>query len=308
MENKLPTYDKIMLPLLKLISDEKTYTNKEAEEKLGNFFNLSIEELQITLPNGRRKFYDRINWAKTYLKKADLIVSGSSRGEFKITKEGLELLSKNIKTLDAKYLEKNYSNFSKFYKSSSKNKIDSENIIESNSNTPMESLDESFNILERELKTNLLEKIKTMDWYKFEKMVIDLIIKMGYGGSKTEILNSLTKQSNDEGIDGIINEDRLGLDRIYLQAKRWKDTTISRPEIQKFVGALAGQGATKGIFITTSNFSIQAIDYCKKLSNQKIILINGEKLTELMIEFNVGTFIEQTYEIKKIDMDYFSEE
>lgn len=162
--------------------------------------------------------------------------------------------------------------------------------------------------IKESLIDELLEKLKDVNFYKFENIVVDLIIKMGYGGSKSEAKQSLTKRGSDEGIDGIINEDRLGLDRIYVQAKRWKDNNVSRPEVQKFAGALDGQGATKGIFITTSNFTKEAIDFSENLYNKKIILIDGYKLAELMIEFNVGISTEVIYEIKKIDSDYFLDE
>ncbi|MGL5021769.1 MAG: restriction endonuclease [Cetobacterium sp.] len=303
----IPSYEELMLPLLQSIKDGKIHLNEEIEKKLAKKFELTAEEIQevVSIKNKKRKFYDRINWAKTYLKKAQLIEGTNKRGEFKITKRGLEVLEEAPLILDAKYLRKypEFLNFQKIGKNDISKKNESKQV-----DTPMEGLEKIYELLNNELKEEMLEKLKKVDFYKFEAIVIDLVVKMGYGGSKAEISQSLTKKSSDEGIDGIINEDRLGLDRIYLQAKRWNNTTVGRPEVQKFVGALAGKGAMKGIFITTSTFTKEAVIYCENLTSQKIVLIDGNKLVELMVEFNIGLYTEQIYEIKKIDLDYFLEE
>ncbi len=274
---------------------------------MANEFQLTEEEIQefVSIKNKKRKFYDRLNWAKTYLKKAQLIEGTDKRGEFKITKRGLKVLEEPPLILDAKYLRKypEFLNFQKIGKDDVSKKNELKQI-----DTPAEGLEKIYELLNNELKDEMLERLKKINFYKFESIVIDLVVKMGYGGSKIEISQSLTKKSNDEGIDGIINEDKLGLDRIYLQAKRWSNTTIGRPEVQKFVGALAGKGAIKGIFITTSTFTKEAITYCENLTSQKIVLVDGNKLVELMVEFNIGLYTEQIYEIKKIDLDYFLEE
>lgn len=298
----IPSYEEMMLPLLRYIKDEEIHSNKECEIALIEIMGLTQEESQekVSEKGKKRKFYDRINWAKSYLKAAKLIETTEKRGEFKITQKGKEVLKTNPSIINNIYL-KQYPEFLQFI-----NKKNEKNFtLENFENTPIEELEKSYKILNNSLKEELLERLKTSDFYKFEAIVIDLIIKMGYGGSKTEISTSLTKKTSDEGIDGIINEDRLGLDRIYLQAKRWKDSVVGRPEIHKFVGALAGQGAIKGIVITTSSFSKEAISYCKGLSAQKIVLIDGDKLVDLMLEFNIGLYIEQVYEVKKIDLDYF---
>lgn len=234
-----------------------------------------------------------------------MIEGTDKRGEFKITKRGLEVLEEPPLILDAKYLRKypEFLNFQKIGKDDVSKKNELKQI-----DTPAEGLEKIYELLNNELKDEMLERLKKINFYKFESIVIDLVVKMGYGGSKIEISQSLTKKSNDEGIDGIINEDKLGLDRIYLQAKRWSNTTIGRPEVQKFVGALAGKGAIKGIFITTSTFTKEAITYCENLTSQKIVLVDGNKLVELMVEFNIGLHTEQIYEIKRIDLDYFLEE
>lgn len=306
----IPTYEEVMLPLLKAIYDGNVHTNKECEEKLSKVFNLTESEVNEKLPSGKRKFYDRLNWAKTYLRNAELIALADKRGQFKITQEGCKLVESKPTCVNTKYLLDHYPKFVEYINRSRKNKsldispsIDDTNTEEIK--TPVEKLEESYNEIREALRDELLEKLKQIDFYKFENVVIELIIKMGYGGSKVEAKESLTKKSNDEGIDGIINEDRLGLDRIYVQAKRWKDSTVGRPEVQKFAGALDGQGALKGIFITTSNFSKEAVDYSNSLFNKKIILIDGHKLTDLMIEFGVGVSTEAVYEIKRIDTDYF---
>ena len=303
----IPSYEELMLPLLKAIRDEKIHSNEEIEKRLANEFQLTEEEIQefVSIKNKKRKFYDRLNWAKTYLKKAQLIEGTDKRGEFKITKRGLEVLEEPPLILDAKYLRKypEFLNFQKIGKDDVSKKNELKQI-----DTPAEGLEKIYELLNNELKDEMLERLKKINFYKFESIVIDLVVKMGYGGSKIEISQSLTKKSNDEGLDGIINEDKLGLDRIYLQAKRWSNTTIGRPEVQKFVGALAGKGAIKGIFITTSTFTKEAITYCENLTSQKIVLVDGNKLVELMVEFNIGLHTEQIYEIKRIDLDYFLEE
>lgn len=308
----IPTFEEVMLPLLKVIYDGNIYTNKECEQKLSEEFNLTESEINEKLSSGKRKFYDRLNWAKTYLKNAGLIES-EKRGKFKITQEGSKLVDSKPLCVNKDYLSDHYPKFVEYMHRSRKNIPQDISSSGDDTNTeeiktPVEKLEESYNEIREALRNELLEKLKQIDFYKFENVVIELIIKMGYGGSKLEAKESLTKKSNDEGIDGIINEDRLGLDRIYVQAKRWKDSTVGRPEVQKFAGALDGQGALKGIFITTSNFSKEAIDYSKNLFNKKIILIDGHKLTDLMIEFGVGVSTEAVYEIKRVDTDYFLDE
>lgn len=309
----IPTYEEVMLPLLKVIYDGNVYTNKECEDKLSIEFNLNESEKNEKLPSGKRKFYDRLNWAKTYLRNAGLIELAEKRGKFKITQEGRELVDSKPICVNKEYLLEHYPEFVEYINRSRKNKSlyilpSRDGTTTEEIKTPVEKLEESYNEIREALRDELLEKLKQIDFYKFENVVIELIIKMGYGGSKVEAKESLTKKSNDEGIDGIINEDRLGLDRIYVQAKRWKDNTVGRPEVQKFAGALDGQGAMKGIFITTSNFSKEAIDYSTNLFNKKIILIDGHKLTDLMIEFGVGVSTEVVYEIKRVDTDYFLDE
>lgn len=212
----IPTYEEVMLPPLKLISDGNVYNNKYCEEELAKEFNLTEEEVNLKLQSGKKIFYDRINWAKTYLKNAGLI-DIPKRGQFKITSKGVSLLKENIIKLDSKYLEK-YEEFNDYLHRSRKNtEKEMKEVLntEVKDKTPIENIEESFKEIKSSLADELLEKLKDVDFFKFEEIVLDLLIKMGYGGSRAEAKKA-TKKTGDEGIDGIINEDRLGLDRIYI--------------------------------------------------------------------------------------------
>ncbi|HHW57794.1 MAG TPA: restriction endonuclease [Clostridia bacterium] len=300
----IPTYEEIMLPILGLLSDGNERDLKYCEEKLAEMFKLSKDELNLRLQSGQRIFYSRVGWAKTYLKEAGLIES-PKRGVFRITERGQEVLKENPKKLDSKYLMK-YEEFRDFKGRKGGTPPIPPNNGGPGEETPIERIDEAFKEIRASLAKELLQKLKEIDFYKFEEIVLDLLVKMGYGGSREEAKKA-TRRTNDEGIDGIINEDRLGLDRIYIQAKRWQNTVVGRPEIQKFSGALDTPGANKGIFITTSTFSNDAVEYANRLTNKKIILIDGYQLAEYMIDFNVGVSVQEVYEIKRIDNDYFEE-
>lgn len=307
----IPTYDQVMLPLLKFIKNGNVYNNKQCIEGLSKYFNLTEDEMNQRLSSNKKIFYDRVNWAKTYLSKAKLIES-ISRGKFKITKDGSALLKENVEYIDAKFLLK-YDCFKDYFykgRDTSKNKDDkdvSTEVVPVQDKTPLENLENTLKEIKESLIDEVLEKVKEIDFFYFEEIVLDLLIKMGYGGSR-ESAKRATKKTGDEGIDGIINEDRLGLDRIYVQAKRWKDTVVGSTKIREFSGALDPTGVTKGVFITTSTFTEGATKYAEQLSSKKIVLIDGKQLAEYMIDFNVGVSVESTFEIKKIDMDYFIEE
>ena len=303
----IPTYEQLMLPLLEVLRNESIYTNKECIDILAEKLNITEEELRELLPSGKKKvFYDRVNWAKTYMKKAGL-VEAPRRGTMRIMQLGLELLQENPLELKSKDLLR-YSSFNDFINASNRNQENSAiNEVSLNEKTPSEEIANAFENLKTSLADEILEKINSCSFEFFEKLVIELLIKMGYGGSREEA-GRATKKTGDEGIDGIINEDRLGLDSIYIQAKRWKDTLVGRPEIQKFSGALDTPGASKGIFITTSTFSKEAREYVKAINTKNIVLIDGMQLAQYMIEFNVGVSTEIIYEVKKIDTDYFIEE
>lgn len=297
----IPSYEKFLLPVLKLLSDGKVRTKQEIVRTMAKQFQLSEDELAETLPSQTQPTYvNRIGWAITYLKKAELIVS-PSRANFKITDEGKKLVENNVSDLTAKVL-KQYEPFLKFIKTSHKQN-DTDHTIQEET-TPLENMINNFELLKKEVCDEILQKILEQSSDFFEQLVVDLVVAMGYGGS-IEDAGKATKRTGDEGIDGIIKQDRLGLDNIYLQAKRWqRDNVVSRPEIQKFVGALAGQGARKGIFITTSRFSKDALEY-KPRNDTSVILIDGQKLVELMYEYNIGVTTEMKFEIKRLDSDYF---
>lgn len=306
----IPDYQSIMLPLLRLASDGETHLFRSAVEELANQFSLTPEERRELLPSGKQPTFDnRVGWARTYLTKAGLL-SSPKRGKFLITELGQKILNKKPTRIDVKFLEQfdDFVKFKNFSKAKNENKISesSSNFKDlNNETTPEETLECAYQSIRTDLANEILDKIKRCSPAFFEDLVVDLIVKMGYGGSRKEAGQAIGR-SGDEGIDGIIKEDRLGLDIIYIQAKRW-ESVVGRPEIQKFAGALQGQRSRKGIFITTSSFSREASEYVKNIDT-KIILVDGAALAEYMIDNNVGVTVEVTYELKRIDSDYFSED
>lgn len=300
----IPDYQTIMLPLLKVTADGDEHFLHDVIEALAEDFGLSEEERREMLPSGQQGiFRNRVGWALTYIKKAALL-EATRRGYFRITDRGKDVLSHSPAKIDAKFL-KQFPEFIEF-KQRRKEKPDKPEITpKPDIETPEEALEDAYQKLREGLAADVLQNIKECSPAFFERLVVDLLVKMGYGGSRKEAGQAIG-QIRDGGIDGIIKEDKLGLDIIYIQAKRW-EATVGRPEIQKFAGALQGQRARRGIFITTSNFSRDALDYVKNIDT-KIILIDGERLAELMIDHNVGVSPLASYEIKKIDTDYFIEE
>jgi len=301
----IPDYQEIMLPLLKFSSDKKEHSLREAYDELADTLNISDSERKEMLPSGQQEvFNNRVTWARTYLKMAGLI-ENTRRGYFKITNRGLETFSKNLTKIDNSYLEQ-FGEFKDF--KSRKRKIEKSTTkatVGFKESTPEEMLETAYQDLRDDLVNDVLKTLKSCSSSLFEKIVVELLVKMGYGGSRQDAGRAIGK-SGDEGIDGIIKEDRLGLDIIYIQAKKWENT-VSRPEIQKFAGALQGQRARKGIFITTSNFSKEAYEYASKIEN-KIVLIDGDRLAQLMIDTDLGVSKTATFEVKRIDSDYFIEE
>ena len=297
-----------MLPVLKLATDGGDHKFSQAVEKLADEFNLSTEERNELLPSGSQAvFNNRVGWARSYLKQAGLLES-PKRGFFTITQKGKELLATNPDKIDISILEQ-YPEFVEFKnrkKEKSDNEVQLETATEQESTlTPEDALASAYKQLRLALESDVLSSIKEASSSFFERLVVDLLVKMGYGGSRQEAGKALGK-SGDGGVDGIINEDRLGLDVIYIQAKRWEGS-VGRPEIQKFAGALQGQRARKGVFITTSSFTKEAIEYAS-LIESKIILIDGEHLSKLMVEHNIGVSTVGQYEVKKLDTDYFDNE
>jgi restriction system protein len=304
----IPDYQSLMLPLLKLVADKQEHKYRDLIENLATEFQVTEEERKELLASGNQAIFDnRVGWAKTYLKKAGLLDS-PKRANFVITQIGLDTLKKNPDRVDAKYLRQ-FPAFLEF-QNASRNDNDSEEeivIVETNEQTPEENLDKAYQRIRKSLASELLNRVVELSPTFFERLVVELLVKMGYGGSIKDAGKAIGK-SGDEGIDGTIKEDKLGLDIIYIQAKRWRPANVvGRPELHKFVGALAGQGAKKGIFITTSNFTKEASEYTPK-NETKIVLIDGEQLAQLMIDYNLGCTTQQIYELKKIDSDYFGEE
>lgn len=304
----IPDYQSLMLPLLKLVSDGQEHKYRDLIERLALEFNITNEERKELLASGNQAIFDnRVGWAKTYLKKAGLLDS-PKRATFIITELGRQTLEKNPEKIDAKFLRQ-FPAFMEFQNASRSNESEEGeiSIIENIVQTPEENLDKAYQRIRKSLASELLNKVVELSPAFFERLVVELLVKMGYGGSIKDAGKAMGK-SGDEGIDGTIKEDKLGLDIIYIQAKRWKHgNVVGRPELQKFVGALAGQGAKKGIFITTSTFSKEAVEYTPR-NETKIVLIDGEQLAQLMIDYNLGCTTQQVYELKKIDGDYFGEE
>jgi restriction system protein len=300
----IPTFQSILLPFLDFASDKKQHSLKECIEYLTRYFNLTEDEQKRLLPSGKQTiFFNRVGWSRTHLKKAGLL-EYPSRAFFQITPRGLELLKTKPEKITTSLL-KQYPEYLDFVGITEIVSKQSDSVTETmgdNQQTPEELLEYSYQEIRGNLALEILEKVKSCPPDFFEKLVVELLVKMGYGGSIKEAGRAIGK-TGDEGIDGIIKEDRLGLDTIYIQAKRW-ESVVGRPELQKFVGALAGQGAKKGIFITTSRFSEQAKSYSPK-NDIKLVMIDGEELAQYMIDVDLGVSSISEYKIKKIDFDYF---
>ncbi|HOC37293.1 MAG TPA: restriction endonuclease [Tenuifilaceae bacterium] len=299
----IPDFQSIMLPFLNIISDGQEHSTNEINDQLANYFNLTPEEINTYLPSGSQKIFpNRVAWAKAYLKMAGLIET-TKRGYLKITESGKSFLDTKPQEINIKVL-KSLPVFQENYGKSNKEESVNDNENFHSKSTPEEIIERSYLNIRKNLSQELLQKIKSCSPKFFEYLVVELLVKMGYGGTIKDAGQSIG-QTGDEGIDGIIKEDRLGLDVIYIQAKRWENV-VGRPEIQKFVGALAGQGAKKGVFITTSKFTGEAKSYQTR-NETKIVLIDGEKLADLMIDYNLAVSTTNTFEIKRIDNDYFEE-
>jgi restriction system protein len=301
----IPDFQTIMLPFLQLASDGEEHSIHEVVESLAGLFKVTEEEQSILLPSGQQPiFYNRVGWARTYLKKAKLL-EDPRRGYFRITSRGREVLQSNPDRIDMKYLRK-FPEYIEFRESAREAAETSQVEEVLGVLTPEEALEEAYQKIREDLVDDVLKAVKKTSPGFFEKLVVELLVKMGYGGSRRNAARAVGG-SGDEGIDGIIDEDRLGLDTIYIQAKKWKeDSPVGRPEIQKFVGALQGQKAKKGIFITTTRFTEDAKTYALNIDT-KVVLIDGIRLANLMIDYNIGVSERTLYEIKSLDSDYFGE-
>ena len=300
----IPDFQSILLPLLSFSSNGKQHSTQESIEYLSEYFCLTDDERKELLPSGKQPIFDnRVGWSRTHLKKAGLL-QYPTRSFFQITDRGVEFLKTNPEKITISLL-KQYPEYLEFIGSTSRSLVELSKSTSNEEKTPEENLEYSYQEIRNNLAVEILEKVKSCSPDFFERLVVELLVRMGYGGSIKEAGKAIGK-TGDEGIDGIIKEDRLGLDTIYIQAKRW-DNVVGRPELQKFVGALAGQGAKKGVFITTSRFSDQAKSYSPK-NDIKLVMIDGEELAQYMIDFDLGVSIVSEYKIKKIDSDYFESE
>jgi restriction system protein len=312
----IPSYQTLMLPLLRL-ADKGEVALQDAVETLAQEFQLTSEEAAQRLPGGQRVIYNRTGWAKTELVKACLIEQ-PKRGSFRITQRGKDLLAVSPPTLSRNYFYEHYPEFREFIEQSQRRQgtgseealiPTGENTPATSSpaaNTPYEQIDAAARALNSALEADLLARIRLVDPAKFEQLVVDLLISMGFGGGDPEMGERLGR-SGDGGIDGVIQEDALGLDAVYVQAKRYQDgNTVGAPALQAFVGSLVGQRANKGVFVTSSKFSEQAKDYVRRVQH-RIVLIDGEEFARLLVRHGVGVREDRSVTIKKMDEDYFAE-
>lgn len=301
----IPDFQTIMLPMLRIVGDEQEHSIHELLDQLADHFSLTKEELNEMLPSGKQTtFYNRVGWARTYLSKSGLLEM-TRRSYYRITDRGKKVLQSNPPRIDMKFLER-FPEYVEFREKDGgrrrpQGEISQAQVIETK--TPEEILDDAYQEIRDNLAQELLIVVKQSSPAFFERLVVELLVKMGYGGSRSEAARAVGS-TGDEGIDGIIDEDRLGLDTIYVQAKKWENS-VGRPEIQKFVGALMGKRAKKGIFITTSNFTQEAINYVSSI-DFKVVLVDGKRLAEYMIDYDVGVTGAISYQLKRIDSDYFS--
>lgn len=303
----IPDYQTLMLPVLRAAEEGEVRVPFVADliaERIG----LSDAEREEMLPSGKQRIlHNRVHWAKFYMSKAGLLDS-PKRGVFRASEAGRALLAERPERIDVELL-KSYPAFADFY-GQDVTGVEPDTLSTSvtaggSVATPEEQIDAAHTILNAALKAEILQRILEQSPAFFERLIVELLVAMGYGGSHEDAARQLGK-SGDGGIDGVIDEDRLGLDRIYVQAKRYASASIGRPEVQGFVGSLVGMSASKGVFVTTSSFSKQAVDYVKTLQ-QRVILIDGQRLSELMIEFGVGVRINRVVEVKRLDEDFFAD-
>ncbi len=300
----IPDFQSIFLPLLKACADGQEHTKQELLPLLAKQFGLTDDELSIKLASGKQGMFDnRVAWTKTHLKQAGLIES-LRRGVFRISARGVGVLQENPSFLNIRYLKR----FPEYVIFNTGKPKDESKLVEPtfvSAETPDELIAGGYKQLREALAMDLIGRIKSVSPSRFEELVVELLLKMGYGGTQ-EDAGRVVGKSGDGGIDGIIHEDRLGLDVIYIQAKRW-EADVGRPEIQKFVGALAGNKASKGVFITSSGFSNGAREYAAHI-NHRVVLIDGAMLAELMMDFDLGVSVKDVYTVKRLDTDYFEED
>lgn len=300
----VPDFQSLALPLLQVAADGLEHPLADARNALAAKFQLSATDIEEMLPSGRQsRFSNRVAWAKSYMQQAGLLTT-PRRGQFQITERGRAVLADPPERIDIKFLER-FTEFAEFRsRHGEESSADLQPAADPGSETPEEALESAYATMRASLAADVLARVKAGSDKFFEQLVVELLLKMGYGESRSES-GRVVGRSGDEGIDGIISEDRLGLDVVYLQAKKWEGT-VGRPEIQKFVGALHGKRAKKGVFITTSSFSAEAVAYVEHI-DPRVVLIDGHRLAEFMVDFEVGVATSRTYHAKRVDSDYFEE-
>lgn len=305
----VPKFYEFFGSFLRALSDGNVHKSKDVQKAIAVDMNLSPEDMVEQLPSQRQATYvNRINWARTYLDRAGLITT-PTRGHYQITDEGRKALQSG-ETIDLDYLDR-YESFRQFHTVNPSGEKQSQTVMaqqEEEEKTPTEIMSAAFEKMNSSLAGDLMDMVMGLEPTEFETLVVKLLLKMGYGYG-IEDAGMVTRATGDGGIDGIIKEDQLGFNNIYIQAKKWSaDHKVSRPEVQKFAGALQGEKATKGLFITTTEFTKDAQDFAANLLGSNIVLIDGNQLTKLMIKYNLGVAVEQTFEVKRIDSDFFSED
>jgi restriction system protein len=303
----IPDFQSLMLPLLRLLADEREWAMRDLTRALEDEFDLTEGERQEMLPSGNtRVIVNRVAWAKAHMKMAGLIAP-VRRGYAKITGDGKVLLGRNPASIDLKVLAQ-FPAYQEFQKRK-KSETAAELVVPEEAATPLitpdEQIDVSHTELHEALAAEILEQVMQFSDSRFEQLVVELLVAMGYGGSIADAGKAVGRRG-DGGIDGVIKEDRLGLDVIVIQAKKWTNGSVGRPDVQAFVGSMEGFRASKGVFITTSTFSGPAVEYIQQIQ-RKIALIDGRLLANLMIEHGVGVTTYRTIQLKRLDMDYFQE-
>jgi restriction system protein len=302
--NIVPPYHTLMLPLLKVMSGGYEMTTKQMRDEVAQNLGLSVEALSERLPSGTQNAFDnRMGWARTYLFKAGLL-DRPRRATYAISETGKKLLANPPAEINVDFL-RSYEQFNQFFGSSKSDKesLASTDVIDDEL-TPEEQIEKGVRQIQRELQVEVLDRVKQLPPEGFEQLVLRLLVGMGYGGSMADVQG--VARGADGGVDGVVNQDHLGLDRIYIQAKRWEGS-VGRPVIQGFVGALAGVGASKGVIMTTSTFAQPAQEYVRTLTDRRIVLVDGQRMSELMLKHGIGVSTKQTFVIQRMDEDFFLE-
>ncbi len=309
MSEKIPDFQSLMYPIVKLLGDNTSHSLADVLATMATQFSLNEEDLKVKVPSGQMGlFKNRVAWALSYLKNSGLIFY-PKRGVYQITETGIEVLKQNINYINITYLKQfqGYKDWQSTFGKEEEQMVSNEDTKASNqSKTPEEILGDTFRDLNKSLGYELLEILKSKDPSYFERFVLELLTRIGYGGVDEKNFE-VVGQSGDNGIDGIIYQDKLGIERIYVQAKRWKDNKVQSKDIRDFIGSLSLKGTNKGIFITTSDFTEDALNTAKMNPQNRIILLNGQQLAALAIENNIGVQVKENYVMKEVDHDFFEE-